>query len=98
MRVLVTGANGLLATNTILILLSRGYEARGLIRDTGKFLSPHHDNLEPAVGDITHPLSLEQARAGCAQVVHCAAPTDQRLLHYDDYHRINVAGTEHVTQ
>ena len=98
MRVLVTGANGLLATNTILILLSRGYEVRGLIRDTGKFLLPHHDNLELAVGDITNPLSLEQAIAGCDYVVHCAATTDQRLLHYDDYHRINVAGTENVIQ
>src|SRR5690606_22929032 len=98
MKVLVTGANGLLATNTIIALLSRGYHVRGLIRDTRKFLLPAHDRLALAVGDITDSLSLEQAIAGCDYVIHCAATTDQRLLRYDDYHRINVRGTDHVIQ
>ncbi len=98
MKVLVTGANGLLATNTILILLSRGYEVRGLIRDTRKFLLPVHDRLELAVGDITDAVSLDQAVAGCDYIIHCAATTDQRLLRYDDYHRINVQGTENIIQ
>lgn len=98
MKVLVTGANGLLATNTILTLLSRGYEVRGLIRDTRKFLLPPHDNLNLVVGDITDRVSMEQAIGGCDYVIHCAATTDQRLLRYDDYHRINVQGTENVIQ
>ena len=98
MTVLVTGANGLLATNTIIALLSRGYQVRGLIRDTRKFLLPAHDRLTLVVGDITDPLSLERAIAGCDGVIHCAATTDQRLRRYDDYYRINVQGTENVIQ
>lgn len=96
MKVLVTGANGLLATNTIIALLSRGYMVRGLIRDTKKFLLPPQRNLELVLGDITDPGSLEHAVNQCDYIIHCAATTDQRLLHYDDYHRINVVGTEHV--
>ncbi|WP_262245458.1 NAD-dependent epimerase/dehydratase family protein [Parapedobacter soli] len=98
MRVLVTGANGLLATNTIATLLSRGYEVRGLIRDTGKFTLPIGSGLELVIGDITDAASLERATAGCDFVVHCAATTDQRLLRYEDYHLINVVGTEHVVR
>lgn len=98
MRVLVTGANGLLATNTIIALLSRGYRVRGLIRDTRKFVLPHQNNLELVVGDITDQASLEAAVKGCDRVIHCAATTDQRLLSYDDYYQINVQGTENVVQ
>ena len=38
MKVLVTGANGLLATNTIIELLDRGYQVKGLIRNKNKFI------------------------------------------------------------
>ena len=96
MNVLVTGANGLLATNTILELLSRGYQVTGLIRDTSKFLLPLQANLRLVTGDITHIKSLEKAVKGCDYVIHCAATTDQDLLSYEAYHRINVVGTEQV--
>lgn len=96
MNVLVTGANGLLATNTIIVLLSRGYRVTGLIRDTNKFLLSPQPNLRLIVGDITHAESLEKAAEGCDCIIHCAATTDQSLLRYEAYHRINVSGTEHV--
>ncbi|MFC3198983.1 NAD-dependent epimerase/dehydratase family protein [Parapedobacter deserti] len=98
MNVLVTGANGLLATNTIIALLSRGYQVKGLIRDERKFLLPPHENLALVLGDITDMESLERAVNNCDYVIHCAATTDQNLLHYDDYYRINVAGTENIIQ
>ncbi|GGH02596.1 NAD-dependent dehydratase [Parapedobacter pyrenivorans] len=98
MKVLVTGANGLLATNTIVALLSRGYQVKGLIRDTKKFLLPQQNSLELVVGDITDAKSLDRALADCDYIIHCAATTDQNLLHYDDYHRINVTGTENIIQ
>ncbi|SEL26306.1 NAD-dependent epimerase/dehydratase family protein [Parapedobacter koreensis] len=98
MNVLVTGANGLLATNTILALLARGYRVRGLIRDTKKFLLPPQDGLALAIGDITDAASLARAVGGCDYIIHSAATTDMGLLHYEDYHRINVMGTEQVIQ
>jgi len=98
MNILVTGANGLLATNTIIALLSRGYQVTGLIRDTNKFLLPPQPNLRLVIGDITHAESLEKAAEGCDCIIHCAATTDQNLLRYEAYHRINVMGTEYVIQ
>lgn len=98
MKVFVTGANGLLATNTIVALLSRGYHVKGFLRDRNKFLLPAHERMELAVGDITDPESLDRAIPGCDFVIHCAATTDQRLLRWDDYYRINVQGTENVIQ
>ena len=77
MMVLVTGANGLLATNTIITLLARGYKVKGLIRDTSKFLLAPHANLELVVGDITDPVSLASAISGCDYIIHCAATTDE---------------------
>lgn len=96
MTILVTGANGLLATNTIHALLARGYRVKGLIRDPKKFRLPAQPNLELVTGDITDFDSLERAMIACDRVIHCAATTDQSLLHYGDYHRINVLGTAHV--
>lgn len=98
MTVLVTGANGLLATNTIIALLSRGYRVKGLVRDARKFMLPLHDNLELAVGDIMDTASLKRAVSGCDGIIHCAATTDQNLLHYEDYHRINVTGTDNIIE
>ncbi|SFB83746.1 Nucleoside-diphosphate-sugar epimerase [Parapedobacter composti] len=98
MNVLVTGANGLLATNTIVNLLARGYGVKGLIRNAKKFLLPPHDNLELVPGDITDMASLDRATTGCEYIIHCAATTDQNLLKYADYHRINVVGTENIIQ
>ncbi len=98
MTTLVTGANGLLATNTILALLARGHRVRGLIRDPKKFLLPLHPNLELVVGDITDRASLARAMEACDHVIHCAATTDQSLLRYEDYRRINVVGTGNVLE
>lgn len=96
MNVLVTGANGLLATNIIAQLLAQDYEVTGLIRDTRKFLLPSHPKLRLVSGDITDPESVIHAAAGCENIIHCAATTSQNLLQYTDYSLINVTGTEHV--
>ncbi len=96
MKVFVTGANGLLATNTIIHLLACGYRVRGLVRDPEKFLLPLHERLDLSVGDIADTHTLRRAMDDCDYVIHCAATTDQSLLRYADYHRVNVLGTQNV--
>jgi dihydroflavonol-4-reductase len=39
MKVLVTGANGLLASNLVRELLQSGYEVRGMVRESSNLLS-----------------------------------------------------------
>lgn len=98
MNVLVTGANGLLATNIIVQLLAANYQVRGLIRDPRKFLLPTHQNLRLIQGDITDGSSVSVAVEHCDYIIHCAATTSQDLLKYTDYQLINVTGTENVIQ
>ena len=59
MNVLVTGANGLLATNTIKLLLEKGFIVKALLRNKEKFIAPNHKNLTLIEGDITKIQSLK---------------------------------------
>jgi len=96
MKVLITGANGLLATNTIIELLHRGYHVRGLIRNVKKFKYFKHPGLELVEGDINDYKVMNDALQDCDYVIHAAALTIQKSVKYSDYYKINVKGTENV--
>jgi dihydroflavonol-4-reductase len=96
MTVLVTGANGLLATNTIIELLSQGYRIVGLLRDKRKFLLPAHIYLELIEGDLLDEELLDHAVQKCDCVIHIAAETRQSLINYNEYYNINVVCTERL--
>ncbi len=98
MKVLVTGANGLLATNTIIELLGQGYTVTGLLRDKEKFLLPPHQNLELIEGDILNADITEQAIQKCHYLIHIAAETRQNLINYKDYYKTNVEGPANLIQ
>jgi dihydroflavonol-4-reductase len=96
MKVFITGANGLLATNTIIELLNRGYHVRGLIRNAKKFTYFKHPDLELVEGDINDYKITNNALQDCDYVIHAAGLTIQKSIKYSDYHKINVKGTENV--
>lgn len=90
-KVLVTGANGFLATHIIIKLLTKGgYSVRGLLRNKKSYKAEPHENLELIEGSFTDAKCAERAIAGCDYVIHVAAVTAQNLLKYDDYKRTNV--------
>ncbi|NNK81765.1 MAG: NAD-dependent epimerase/dehydratase family protein [Flavobacteriaceae bacterium] len=95
-RIFITGANGLLATNTIIQLLSQGYIVRGLLRDINKYVGPKHKNLELIKGDILNKNKLIRDIKNCDYAVHIAALTDQNRTEYIDYEQTNVNGTKNV--
>lgn len=97
-KVLVTGANGLLATNVIAELLAEGYSVRGLIRNHSSFLYGQHSNLELVLGDITSSQDIQMAIHGCCCVVHVAAITSQHLCRYADYQQVNVMATKSLVE
>lgn len=94
MRVLVTGANGLLGSHVIPQLLEKGYAVNGLLRNKDKFLLPEHINLELVEGDLRNQTIVNKAVKDCDAIIHCAAITAQNLIHYSDYYETNVLGTE----
>src|ERR1700749_1519539 len=77
MRVLVTGANGLLGTHVIQQLLEKGYAVNGLLRNKDKFLLPEYINLELIEGDLRNQTIVNKAVKGCDAIIHCAAITAQ---------------------
>jgi len=95
-KVLVTGANGLLGTNTIIELLQQGYGVVGFLRDKNRFIGEKHHNLELIEGNILCPTDMAKALHNCTYVVHTAALTDPGLFSYEPYKKINVIGTKNV--
>jgi len=98
MKVFVTGANGFLATNTIIELHDQGYKVIALIRDKRKFILPYNINLELIEGDLLDIDILEPTMQNCDYVIHIAAETRQDLIKYSEYYNLNVKGTENLIQ
>lgn len=96
MKVLVTGANGLLATHLIKELTQSNVAVHGLLRDKQKFILPANENLTILEADVTNIHSLGKAMEGCSHVIHAAAMTNQNERDYKKYYAVNVAGTENV--
>ena len=89
-RVLVTGANGFLASALIPCLLSRGYAVRAMLRRAGAYAGESHSDLEIVEGDFTCPEILPPIVSGCSHVIHTAAVTCQGAS-WSDYMRVNVS-------
>lgn len=94
MKVLVTGANGLLASNLVRELLQSGFEVRGMVRENSNLLSLKHVDVELIKGEIANPDDIRKAFAGCEAVVHAAANTSQWPTHYKAYKKTNVDATQ----
>ncbi len=94
--VLVTGANGLLATHVIMELLAQGYQVKGLLRDKQKFQLGEHPHLMLIQGDFTHTPTISEAVRNCDFVIHAAALTNQDLINYAPYQRVNVEAVKEL--
>lgn len=98
MKVLVTGANGLVGSTVVKDFLKKGHEVFCLCRpsadlDSLKEVSAEIKLLE---GDVLDVLSLENALKGMDLVVHAAAlvsfaPKDREMMY-----KVNVEGTANV--
>lgn len=91
MRVLVTGASGLLGGQVALRLAARGDQVTLLQRRA----SGH--GLHEVLGDVADPEAAARAVAGVEAVIHLAAKVNVTGA-WRDYQRINVAGTRTLLQ
>ncbi|MBD0832456.1 NAD-dependent epimerase/dehydratase family protein [Aestuariibaculum sediminum] len=96
LKVLVTGANGLLGTNTIIELLKQGYQVIGLVRNSDNYIGEYHKNLTLEEGDILDLHSLEKALMGCTYVIHTASISSPKISKYKTFEEINVHGTKNL--
>lgn len=97
MKVLVTGANGLLGHHVVFELLKRNHSVRIIVRSTTNIYFDLN-SVEVFVGNFTSYEQFKQAAIGCDAIIHTAAVTATDLLHYDDYQKINTSGAKNVTK
>jgi dihydroflavonol-4-reductase len=99
MKILITGATGLVGSALTRQLVDQGADVRILRRATSRLdlLGEAARQVEHATGDVTDPASVAAALAGVQQVYHTAGflgfggHRDRPQLH-----RVNVGGTAHV--
>src|SRR3954447_14771169 len=89
MRVLVTGASGMLGRGTAVALRARGDEVTVLQRH------PSGLDVREVLGDVADPDVVRRAARGQDAVVHLAAKVDV-VGRWSDYERVNVEGTRAV--
>lgn len=95
MRVLVTGANGLLGHHVIMQLLERGYDVRIIVRSTEK-IKFDINRVECVIGSFADKNVVLDAAMSCDAIIHIAAVTDTNLFTYSDYESINVNATKQL--
>jgi dihydroflavonol-4-reductase len=98
MKVLVTGANGFLASNIIRELLRRNIEVRGMIRNGSNLKSIEGLDIELFKGEIINMLDVMNAVQGCDIIIHTAANTSQYYSDPMPLHPVNVNGTIHIIE
>jgi dihydroflavonol-4-reductase len=88
MKVLVTGANGLIGSNVTRALIAGGYEVRALTRRDSDLSSLVGVDCERLTGDVLDEPSVRAAAIGCSRVFHTAA--------LFTYHGVDRETLEHV--
>ena len=99
MKVLVTGATGLMGSVLVRQLLEAGTEIRILRREQSKLdlLADAASYVEHVIGDVQNPESVEDAMKGTRQVYHAAASVIQGpTRQIDQLRATNVQGTANV--
>jgi nucleoside-diphosphate-sugar epimerase len=99
-KVLVTGASGLVGCHATRALVEAGHAVKLLARSRERVrraLAPLGvRELECELGDVTDRLAVDKAIAGCDAVVHAAALYSLDPTRRDELMHTNVAGTENV--
>jgi len=97
MKVLVTGANGLLGHSVVFELLKRNHNVSIIVRSKQNIYFDLNA-VQVHIGNFTNYEQLKLAAEGCDAIIHIAAITATNLLYYKDYQKINAAGASLIVQ
>lgn len=98
MHVLLTGADGLLGSNLVPLLLQRGHKVRVFLFPASNSKSLEGLDIEKVYGNILDPHTLEPAFEGCDAVIHAAALTNIWPARSVKVRQVNIEGTRNVVQ
>ena len=94
MRVLVTGATGLLGNNVVKTLTDRGYHVNVIVRDEQN-LCVRNEKVDVYKGSFLSFDDLSAASTGCDAIIHAGAATDMSLG-LDDFINVNIGGVKNI--
>ena len=97
MKVLVTGANGLLGHHVVMELIKRALSVKIIVRS---IKNVHFDleKVEVETGNFTNYGDLKKAATGCDAIIHIAAATALDFSHYIDYEKININASKQLLE
>lgn len=98
MKVLITGATGLLGNNLARMALEQGSQVRVLIRSAKTPESLRGLSVEVFRGELNDSQVLNSAMAGVDLVLHCAGFVQIGWRELEQARQINVIGTRQVAQ
>lgn len=95
MKVIVTGADGMLGSNIVQELVSRGHEVSTYVLPNSRVIFPEH-NLKRYEGNILDLETLTKAVEGHDAIIHVAALTDVWPSRSEIVCKVNVEGTKNI--
>ena len=98
MHVLVTGADGVLGSNLVRILLERGLEITTLIEEGKKPLTLESLPIKRVYGNVLITSDVEKAVREADVVIHCAASTSVWPARSETVNKVNVEGTNNIIE
>jgi len=96
MKVLVTGANGLLGSYIVRELQKRGYKVRVIVRKESNLSNLEGTGVEMLPGRITMKEDVDRAVEGCGAVIHVAAMTGPKPSRIEPYILPNITSTRYL--
>lgn len=96
MKILLTGADGLLGSNLLRELLNRGHAIRAFVHPARDHQSIRELDVELFTGDLLHATDISKAAIGCDAVIHCAANTSVWPTRSKIVNQVNIEGTKNV--
>jgi dihydroflavonol-4-reductase len=98
MKVLVTGANGLLGVNLIRELVQSGVKAKAFVRPGANLKALVDAACEVHKGNILSFDDIHDALRDCDAVVHAASTTSVLPIEFEFFEKVNVDATKNVVQ
>ncbi len=92
MKILVTGADGLLGSNLVRELLSRSYDVTALVQEQKVYPTLADLPINMVIGDLLDPISIHKALNNMEIVIHCAANTSMFPPRQEIVNRVNLNG------
>lgn len=95
-NIFVTGITGLLGTNLVIDCLEKDFRVKALLRNKAVYKEIEHHYLELIQGNLNDDLSEHLKNIDI--FIHIAAETNQGLVNYADYQKINFEATVKLFQ